>query len=89
MTVAEAKAHFSECVRSATEGEEVVITRYGRPVAAVVSVDELDRLRRLRSGKSRGGLAALAELEDMEGFSEELDRVVEMRGPPRAVASFE
>ena len=33
--VAEAKAHFSELLKAVEQGEEVVITRRGRPVARI------------------------------------------------------
>jgi len=35
-TVVEAKAHFSALLSSVAEGEEIVITRRGRPVARIV-----------------------------------------------------
>jgi prevent-host-death family protein len=36
MSVAEAKAHFSELVADARRGKKTVILRHGRPAAAVV-----------------------------------------------------
>jgi prevent-host-death family protein len=36
MSVAEAKAHFSELVAAARRGKRTVILRHGRPAAAVV-----------------------------------------------------
>ena len=36
VSVAEAKNHLSELLRSVTEGESVVITRNGKPVAQLV-----------------------------------------------------
>lgn len=40
-TLAEAKAHFAECVRLAESGREVVLTRHGRPVAKLVGSGRL------------------------------------------------
>lgn len=37
MPVAEAKAKFSEMLRRAGEGEEIVVTSHGRPVARIVA----------------------------------------------------
>lgn len=58
--LAEAKARLSECVREAERGEPVIITRHGRPAAALVSADELQRLDRLRAADPSDGLAGLA-----------------------------
>jgi prevent-host-death family protein len=59
-SVAEIKATLSERIREAEHGSTVLITRRGRPVAALVSADELARLRRLQSAGPEGGLASLA-----------------------------
>jgi len=40
VTVHEAKTHLSRLLREIVEGEEVVITRSGRPVARLVPVEE-------------------------------------------------
>ena len=36
MTIAQAKTHLSELINTVESGEEVVITRHGRPVARVL-----------------------------------------------------
>ena len=59
-SVAEAKAHFAECLRSAEKGDSVVITRHGKPVAAMVRAEELERLERLRAAGPQAGLASVA-----------------------------
>jgi len=59
-SVAEIKATLSERIREAEHGDTVLITRRGRPVAALVSAAELDRLRQLQSAGPEGGLASLA-----------------------------
>jgi prevent-host-death family protein len=59
-SVAEAKAHFADCLRSAERGEPVVITRHGKRVAAVVAAEDLERLERLRAAGPEGGLASVA-----------------------------
>ena len=38
IAIAEAKAQFAELIRRAEAGEEVELTRYGRPVARIVGV---------------------------------------------------
>lgn len=60
VSVAEIKATLSEQIREAEHGRTVLITRRGRPVAALVSTDELERLRRLKSAGPEGGLASVA-----------------------------
>jgi len=59
-TVVDAKAHFAQCLRHAEQGESVLLTRHGQPVAAIVPVDLLAELQRLQSAGPQGGLASLA-----------------------------
>ena len=40
VTVHEAKTHLSRLLREIVEGEDVVITRSGRPVARLVPIEE-------------------------------------------------
>lgn len=60
VSVAEAKAHFADCVRKAETGDPVLITRHGKPVVALVPANDLETLRRLRAAGPEGGLASLA-----------------------------
>lgn len=60
LSVAEAKAKFSECVRDAEDGAPVVITRNGRAVAAIVSVEDLALVERVRAASEGRGLAMLS-----------------------------
>jgi prevent-host-death family protein len=61
----EAKTHLSELLDRVEQGEELVITRRGRPVARLVpatdtararAADAATRLRALRRGVTLGGL---------------------------------
>jgi len=82
MTITEARTRFSDCVRAAEDGEAVLITRHGKPAAAVVSVSylaELESLRRTEPG--RQGLAALIDqFLDGEEFAAEAEQVSRERG---------
>ena len=82
MTIAEANAQFSDCVKSAEAGEPVLITRYGRPAAAVVSAKYLVELEsERRSGPAQRGLAALVgRFSDGEDLVTELERTSRERG---------
>jgi prevent-host-death family protein len=60
ISVAEAKAKFSECIRKVEAGNAVLITRHGRPVAALVSPGDLEHLARLRKAGPEKGLAGIA-----------------------------
>jgi len=59
-TIAEAKAHLAECLRRAEDGEPIVLTRHGKPIAALVPIDLLEQLDRLRAAGPAGGLASVA-----------------------------
>jgi prevent-host-death family protein len=61
-----AKTHLSALLDRVAAGEEVVITKHGRPIAKLVSAAAVDRervddavaqLRRLRKGTTLGGLS--------------------------------
>ncbi len=62
----DAKTHLSSLLDKVADGEEVVITRHGKPVARLVSAEEAERshideaiaqLKLLRKGSTLGGLA--------------------------------
>ncbi len=59
-SVAEAKARLAACIRRAEEGSSVIITRHGKPVAALVRAGDLEVLERLRAAGPEGGLASMA-----------------------------
>ena len=88
MSIAEAKAHLSVCIREAEQGESIVITRHGKPVAALVAVSHLEQLERLRRAGPQGGLASLAGGWD---GSEELVHQIEesARSEVRSSASLD
>lgn len=61
----EAKAHFSRLLDRVAAGEEVIITKHGKPVARLLAVEHRDRskidqaferLKELRRGTTLGGL---------------------------------
>ena len=65
----EAKTHLSALLDKVAAGEEVVITKHGKPVARLVSVREIDRarvdeafekLKALRKGTTLGGISSKA-----------------------------
>jgi prevent-host-death family protein len=61
--VAELKARFSAYLRSSTEGP-VVVTRHGKPVAVLLSIEDEEELERLvlaYTPKFRGILEAARE----------------------------
>jgi len=59
LSAAQVKLQFAECLRKAENGEPVIITRHGKPVAALVGVDRV-ALPKRGEARAGGGLAALA-----------------------------
>jgi prevent-host-death family protein len=62
----EAKTHLSALLDRVAKGEEIVITKHGRPVARLVGVesadlararDAVEKLKVLRKGSTLGGLS--------------------------------
>jgi prevent-host-death family protein len=60
ISVAEAKATFSECIRHVEGGSPVLITRHGKPVAALVRASDLEHIERLRKAGPESGLVSIA-----------------------------
>ena len=60
VSIAKAKAMLARWVRAAEDGDPVIITRHGKPVAALVPVEDVEQLERLRAAGPAGGLASLA-----------------------------
>jgi prevent-host-death family protein len=86
----EAKTHFAEYLRAAEAGKAVIITRHGKPVAALVSVAELEQLERLRSVSPADGLASLVgRWDDGHELADQLDEIVASRSMPRPVAALD
>ena len=61
LSAAEAKAHFADCLRAAEAGSPFVVTRHGRPVAAIIGVQDWKQVQRLRSAGPSQGLAGLVD----------------------------
>ncbi len=59
LSAARAKSQLADCLRKAENGEPVVITRHGKPVAALVGVDR-GALPNRKDARGSRGLAALA-----------------------------
>ncbi len=74
ISIAKAKATFSDCIRQVEAGSFVLITRHGKPIAALVRPGELEHLERLKKSGPEGGLAGIAGgWEDSEELAKILD----------------
>lgn len=60
LSVAQAKAAFSDAIRDVEGGSAVLITRHGKAVAALVRAEDLATLERHRAAGPEGGLASVA-----------------------------
>lgn len=76
MSVAEAKAHLSELLDRVEQGEEIVITRRGKPVAKVsgvrrklepIDLDEIDRFRESMPFQETPSVDLIRQMRD-EGY---------------------
>jgi len=82
LNVAEAKKKFSELLaRVAFKGERFVITRRGKPMAALIGLEDLAVLEDQgdRLLEPQGLLAAAGALADYEGFEETMAEVQRSR----------
>ena len=65
LSAAQAKSRLADCLRKAERGESVIITRRGRPIAALVGVDRmvvLPKSKASRASRSAPAQCTLAEL---------------------------
>jgi prevent-host-death family protein len=62
----EAKTHLSNLLDRVVAGEEVVITKHGRPVARLISIHHIDRERVSEAVES---LRALRKKTTLDGLS--------------------
>lgn len=53
LNIAEAKAHFSEIIRKALLGEEIIIARDNQPLVKLVPLTQVDGKRVPGSGKGQ------------------------------------
>lgn len=70
-------------VKDAERGEEIIVERHGRAVAAVISVDHLDELHRIREDLNAAALVLARELNDA-GSRTDLSDAIEAFGFDRA-----
>lgn len=88
LTAAKAKSNFEEALREAEAGDRVVITRKGRPVAALISIGDLSELSGSRKFDPSQGLAGIAGgWPGSEELVEQLEK--HRRSGPRAPVEFE
>ena len=70
-------------VKDAERGEDIIIERHGRAVAAVVSVEHFDELRLVRADLNAAALVLARELTDV-GHRTDLNDAIEAFGFDRA-----
>lgn len=88
ISIAEAKATFSDCIRQVEAGSSVLITRHGKLVAALVRPGDLEHLERLKKAGPESGLASIAGgWEDSEELATILDK--SPRHGQRDITGFE
>ena len=59
LSAAQAKSQLADCLRKVEHGEAGIITRHGKPVAALVAVDRV-ALSKRKGARAGAGLAGLA-----------------------------
>jgi prevent-host-death family protein len=60
LSIVEAKTHLSDCIHEVEQGGEVLITRRGKVIAALVPADMLEHVERLKKAGTCAGLASVA-----------------------------
>ena len=74
--ISEFKDHASELVAAAERGEEIVITRHGKPAARVIGVPTVDAERRAAVTKALANLAKRRAQMRAEGRSVTMEEII-------------
>ena len=83
VTSAEAREHLGDVInRAAYGGERIVLTRRGKPIAAVVSIEDADWLDEIEEKADREALRAARE-DFRRGETVPLDQVLRDHGVER------
>lgn len=83
VSVTDATGRGAALFRDAEQGQDIVVSRHGRPVAAVVGVERLEALRSLEADV-RSASVALTRLLSDDGIRHDLDDVIVQLGFDRA-----
>ena len=81
--ISEFKDHASELVAAAERGEEIVITRHGKPAARLTAAPSDDAERRRRVEDALANLAKLREQMRAEGRTVTMDEIISWKSEGR------
>jgi len=78
VSIAEAKSHFSEYVsKVAYANEKFVITKRGKPLVALVSIEDLKNIK--ASEEAKGLSEIIGKWENFEEIEEDINKVYSSR----------
>ena len=80
-TISHLKNHLPECVHSVEQGEDIQITRHGKPVAVIVSLERYNRALGGGKGIFNSYLNWRKQHPDADGFSDEEIEAMRNREP--------
>lgn len=90
IAVSEAKENLPRYLREVRADEPLLITRYGRPVAALVSLEFLARLEESGEEAPEKGLAGLAgRWDDGDELADDMARLTRRRTAPRDLGDLD
>jgi prevent-host-death family protein len=81
--ISEFKDHASELVAAAEQGEEIVITRHGRPAARLTAAAVSDDERRRRAEEALESLARLRAQMRAEGRTVTMEEIIAWKNEGR------
>lgn len=81
--ISEFKDHVSEFVAAAEAGEEIILTRHGKPAARLEPVSTDDATRRARVQTALANLAKVHEQMRAEGRTVTMDEIIAWKNEGR------
>jgi prevent-host-death family protein len=81
--IAEFKDHLSELVAAVERGEEVVITRHGKPAVRLIPAQEPIEQRRRRAREALAQMARTRERMRSEGRTATIDEMIAWKNEGR------
>lgn len=83
VAMSEAKDHLSEMVAAAEAGQEIVITRHGKPAAKLVAVQPAEGERRKRAQAAFDQLADIRAQQRSLGMTSTIEEMIAWKNEGR------
>jgi len=83
VSIAEAKSNFSEYIsRTAFSNEKIIITKRGKPIAALVSIDDINKIYSKK--ETEGLIKAVGKWKNFDEIEPEIEKIFKKRSEEKS-----